>query len=211
VIADRVFRLVTRHKLAVLAAVALAITAGAVTAAGVRIDMSFRPTFSTNRTLVHQAAGHDARFGDVGFNDLVAIVTVDDLHDRTAMAHVADLSASLSRLGHVSIVRDPTSVSMFDRLGGFVPQSLRDPTGHLLQGEAFQTRVDDLLASRQLRRLVVSDDARHLSVSATVDLPDQDFRGRGAVVRGFSHTVDQWTHETGLSATITGYPQVEQT
>ncbi len=203
-------RLLAGHRLLVLGVVLAAVVAAAGYAAGIRFDMSFRPTFSTDAELVDAATAHQERFGEIGLRDLVAIVEVDDLHDRHELLALADLSARLEALDYVSGVRDPTAVPMFDRAGAVVPASLRGADGELLDGAALTDRVDDMITSRQLRRLVLGDDLGHVAITASVDLPNDDFEGRRPVVREFDRVVDQWSAETGMTSRVTGYPYVEQ-
>jgi uncharacterized protein len=172
--------------------------------------MSFRPTFSTDRRLVAATEAHRQRFAEVGFREVVAIVDVDDLHYRPRMAQVAELADAVAALPHVTAVQDPTRVTMFDRSGAPVPSSLRGAGVALLEGDAYHELVDDMLASRQLRRSVISDDGRQVAVTATVDLAEDDFDGRRAAVDHFTGTVERWSERTGLRAAVTGYPPVEQ-
>jgi predicted RND superfamily exporter protein len=208
--ADRLYGVLSRRRAVVVAAVVLVVLAGGVYALGIGVDMSFRPTFSTEASLVEPTEQHDAEFGEAGFRDLVAVVEVGDLHDPDAMAAVADLGDRIAGIDHVAVVREPTTVPMFDRTGAFVPQALRDETGVLLDGDAFAARVDDVLASRQLRRLVIADDGRHVVVTGTIDLPSTAFDERRSTVAEFTSTVDDWSEETGRDVVVTGFPQVEQ-
>ena len=201
-----------RHRRVVLGGLVLGVVAGVVGASRLRIDMSFRPTFIGDKTQLARTADHERVFGQVGFRDLVAIADVGDATDPRAIARVASLAERLRRIPSVIEVRDPASFPFFDRHGRLQARGIAGalPSGAPLDGAAARPFVEDLLRTPAARRLIVGDGDRRLAVTASIDIPNEDFARRQAAVRAFRATVAGWSAESGIATQVTGYPEVEQ-
>jgi predicted RND superfamily exporter protein/long-subunit acyl-CoA synthetase (AMP-forming) len=210
--AARVFDLVARRRGTVALLLATLVAVGAAGASRMRIDMSFRPTFTGDRKELRRTAEHEAVFGQVGFRDLVAIVDATGTPSTTALAALGDLAARLRKLPAVSEVRDPTSFPFFDRDGILQQTGIAGalPPGGALDSPAAAPLFEDLRRAPAARRLMVGDDGRRFAVMASLDIPNEDFARRRTAVRAFRSTVAAWSHETGLPVEVTGYPEVEQ-
>ena len=205
--AARVFDAMARHRAATLGCLLLGVAAGGLGAAHLRFDMSFRPTFTGDKEQLARTAAHERVFGQVGFRDLVAIADVGDASNPRVLEKVAVLSERLRKLPDVVEVRDPSRFPFFDRRGSFHPLGL-DAAGR--PDEEQKTLIDDLLRSPSARRLIVGDDNRRVAVTASIDIPNEDFTRRRGAVEAFRGVVSQWSLETGLPTEVTGYPEVEQ-
>ena len=210
--AARIYDAMMRHRRAVLGGLALGVVAGIVGASHLRIDMSFRPTFIGDRTELARTGDHERVFGQVGFRDLVAIADVGDASDPRAIARVAGLAERLRQIPSVIEVRDPASFPFFDRQGIARTRGIVGalPAGTPLDGAAARPFVEDLLRTPAARRLIVGDGDRRLAVTASIDIPNEDFARRQAAVRAFRATVAGWSAESGIATQVTGYPEVEQ-
>jgi hypothetical protein len=206
------FDVMFRHRRAVIGALALCVAAGGVGATHLRIDMSFRPTFTGEPAELARTAEHERTFGQVGFRDLVAVVDVGDAAAPRALDAAARLADRVRALPHVASVRDPLHFPFFDRRGVLLAGGVAGALGsdRSLDSAEGRTLVADLLRSPATRRLIVGDDNRRLAVTASIDLPNDDFADRRGVVKAFRATVGRWSRETGMPVDITGYPEVEQ-
>jgi predicted RND superfamily exporter protein/long-subunit acyl-CoA synthetase (AMP-forming) len=211
-ISARVYDALLRHRVAVLACLAIAVAAAIAGAANMRIDMSFRPTFIGDPTEVERTAAHERVFGQVGFRDLVAMADVHDASDPRALKQVATLADRLRAIPSVIEVRDPLHFPFFDRHGVLLPLGVAGALapGTSLDSEASRSWIDDLLHTPSARRLVVGDDDRRLAVTASIDIPNEDFSRRRVAVDAFRAVVRQWSAETAIPVEVTGYPEVEQ-
>jgi predicted RND superfamily exporter protein/long-subunit acyl-CoA synthetase (AMP-forming) len=211
-LAVRFFELVARRPLLTLTIIGTLVAAGVAGTTRMRIDMSFRPTFTGDRAELKRTAEHESVFGQVGFRDLVAIVDASAIPLPRAFSAMADLAARLSAIPSVREVRDPTSFPFFDRDGTLRPTGMAGalPAGQRLDGPAAAPLIEDLLRAPAARRLVVGDGGRRFSVTAALDIPNEDFARRRAAVGAFRATVAAWSRETGLPTEVTGYPEVEQ-
>ena len=210
--AGRVFDAMARHRGLVGVCLIVGVTAGVLSAVHMRIDMSFRPTFIGNREQLERTAAHERIFGQVGFRDLVAIADVGDASNPRALEKVAALARHLRTIPSVVEVRDPAELPFFDRKGVLHPiglSALARKDGALEEDEV-RPLIEDLLRSRSARRLVVGDDNRRVAVTASIDIPNEDFTRRRAAVEAFRSVVAGWSRETGIPTEVTGYPEVEQ-
>ena len=150
-------------------------------------------------------------FGQVGFRDLVAIADVGDATEPRAIARVASLASACvgsvgdrgARSGLVPVLR-PARHPQPRGIAGALP------AGAPLDGAAARPFVEDLLRTPAARRLIVGDGDRRLAVTASIDIPNEDFTRRQAAVRAFRATVAGWSAESGIATQVTGYPEVEQ-
>jgi predicted RND superfamily exporter protein/long-subunit acyl-CoA synthetase (AMP-forming) len=210
--AARAFEVVARRPRTVMALVAAVVAAGAVGTARMRIDMSFRPTFTGDRRELQRTADHEAIFGQVGFRDLVAIVDARGTSLPAAFVAFGDLAGRLRAIPNVKEVRDPTSFPFFDRDGMLRPTGI---AGALAPGEGLGSPaawplIEDLVRAPTARRLMVGDDGRRFAITASLDIPNEDFARRRTAVTAFRAVVGAWSRETGLPTQVTGYPEVEQ-
>jgi predicted RND superfamily exporter protein/long-subunit acyl-CoA synthetase (AMP-forming) len=210
--ASRLFDALTRRRRTVLAGLAIVVAAGVVGATRMKIDMSFRPTFIGDQRELRSTAAHERIFGQVGFRDLVAMVDVGDASDPRALEQVAGLAERLRRMPEVIEVRDPLTFPFFDRHGAIQPRGITGalPPGASLDSNVARPLIEDLLRSPSARRLVVADDRHGLAVTASIDIPNEQFHRRRAAVTAFRRVVADWSRETGHAVRITGYPEVEQ-
>ena len=222
--APRIFDLLTRRRAFVWALLGLLVAAGAVGTVRMPIDMSFRPTFSTDRTEVQRTAAHEKIFGQVGFRDLVAIVDARGARPPSFMTALAQLAGRLRAMPFVVEVRDPTRFPFFDRDGSLQANGIAGalPAGATFESSSARPLIEDLLRSPSARRVVVGDPVGDragdlvgdngwtFAVTASLDIPNESFARRRAAVAAFERIVRDWSRETGLPAQITGYPEVEQ-
>ena len=205
------YDVMVRHRRAVLGGLVLGVVAGVVGASRLRIDMSFRPTFIGDKTQLARTADHERVFGQVGFRDLVAIADVGDATDPRAIARVASLAEACAdpvgdrgaRSRLVPVLRPAWAPAGARHRRGAAP-------GHaaLWRGGAPLRRGP--AAQPAARRLIVGDGDRRLAVTASIDIPNEDFTRRQAAVRAFRATVAGWSAESGIATQVTGYPEVEQ-
>ena len=218
--APRIFDLLARRRAFVWALLGFLVAAGALGTVRMPIDMSFRPTFSTDRAEVQRTAAYEKLFGQVGFRDLVAIVDARGARPPAVMTALAQLAGRLRAMPFVMEVRDPTSFPFFDRDGILRAEGIAGalPADATFESSSARPLIEDLLRSPSARRVVVGDlvddpvgdDGRTFAVTASLDIPNEGFARRRAAVAAFERTVRDWSHETGLPAQITGYPAVEQ-
>ncbi len=211
-LAARFFDLVARRPLPALTIIGTLFAVGVAGTTRMQIDMSFRPTFTGDRAELQRTAEHERVFGQVGFRDLVAIVDASAMPLPRALSAMGTLGARLSAIPSVREVRDPTSFPFFDRDGILRPTGIAGalPAGQRLDAPAAAPLIEDLLRAPAARRLLVGDGGRRFSVTAALDIPNEDFARRRAAVAAFRAAVAAWSRETDLPTEVTGYPEVEQ-
>jgi predicted RND superfamily exporter protein len=195
-----------------LVAVALfaGVLAGIIGATHLSMDMSFRPTFTSDHRELNRTRDFQRTFGEVGFNELIALVDVGNAADPGRLQQVSTLSDRLRTLPHAIGVRDPLSIPYFDAQGrlhanGAGP-ALRS-AGTRVQRQQIVTAV---LQEPQARRLVIGDHNRRVAVAVAINLTNSDFTAWRPVDRDFRRIVSAWSTQTGYATQVTGYPDVEQ-
>ena len=210
--AMRCFDTLLRQRSWVLFGLTCGVVAGLIATLSLPVDMSFRPTFIGDEQELKRTHEHERVFGQVGFRDLVAIADVADASDSRALAQVAQLAKRLALLPNVVEVRDPLHFPFFDEHGmlhpGGVMGSLAPGVG--LDSAEANTLIAQLLHSAPARRMVVGDGDRRVAVTASLDLPNEDFSKRREAVLAFRNAVHDWSVESGYATQVTGYPEVEQ-
>jgi uncharacterized protein len=208
--AGRIFDFMTRARALLLAALAAGVLAGLVGLFNLRIDMSFRPVFTADRTELHKTSEFESAFGRAGFNELIAIVDVGDASDPGALATVSELARDLEKLPNVTSVREPRTFPYVDSRGVFHPAGVADQLDAMPSVPEGRAILQDLLSSPAARRTVFGDGNHHVAVSAQFDIGTSDFREWRSADREFRDTVQHWSALHGTSAMVTGYPDVEQ-
>jgi predicted RND superfamily exporter protein len=211
-LSSRAFDVLLRHRAVVLMCIAIGVAAGIFEASRMRIDMSFRPTFTSEASEIEKTAAHERVFGQVGFRDLVAMAHVGNASAPQNLQKVAALADRLRKIPSVIEVRDPVHFPFFDRNGALQPLGLAGPlaAGLSLDSHEAEPLIEDLLHTPSARRLVVGDDNHLLAVTASIDIPNEDFARRREAVATFRRVVHQWSTDTGIDTAVTGYPEVEQ-
>ena len=209
-IPSRIFDLMAGRRALVAIALLAGVLAGLVGVMHLTMDMSFRPTFTSDHRELDRTKEFQQTFGEVGFNELITLVDVGNAADPSRLQQVATLSDRLRTLPHAIGVRDPLSIPYFDAHGrlhadGAGP-ALRS-TGTTVQKQQI---VKALLQEPQARRLVFGDGNQRVAVAVAINLSNSDFSAWRPVDRDFRRIVSDWSRQTGYSTQVTGYPDVEQ-
>lgn len=210
----RGYELFRRHRVLISISLILGLLAGLGGMATMRMDMSFRPTFTNNHVQLDRTAAAEHSFGIAGYNELVVIVDVGNASDPSRLLAVHDLAEQARALPHFHSVREPLNFPYADRTGTFHP----DGALGLLQGADDSTRkevVGILLATPSVRRLAIGDGNRRVAVTVALDIANQDFSSWRDADHRLHNLVSTWQsrqRSSGINAPvqITGYPDVEQ-
>ena len=198
-----------RFRPMLLLMLAAAVVAGAALAVTIRMDMSFRPTFTNDTSERARTAAFERQFGTAGFNELVAIVDVGDASDPARLEAVHRLAQRMHALPHFAAVRDPLGLPFAEADGKTHPLGAASELA-TSGPRRRQQLVDAVLASPTAQRIVIGDGNRQVAVTVTLDIPNDDFQGWHSVVPQFRSLTHDWSAQTGMAVQITGYPEVEQ-
>ncbi|WP_250279099.1 MMPL family transporter [Frankia sp. Cppng1_Ct_nod] len=208
--AGRIYDRLARHRTFVLVCLVLGVLAGAVGTLGMRMDMSFRPVFTGNHQQLARTSAFEKAFGDLGFNDLVAIADVGDAGDPRALTRTHELADRLRGLPHFVTVRDPLTFPFFDADGRLHPAGVAAELSDARTPGEQRAVVDSVLHSASARRIIFGDDNRQVAVTVALDIANDDFSHWRDAVKQFRATVRDWSRQTGIATSFTGYPEVEQ-
>ncbi|WP_322769417.1 efflux RND transporter permease subunit [Frankia sp. Cr1] len=208
--AGRIYDTLARRRPLVLVCLVLGVLAGAVGTLNMRMDMSFRPVFTGNQQQLAQTAAFEKDFGDLGFNDLVAIADVGDTGDPGTLARTHELADRLHNLPHFVTVREPLTFPFFDASGRLHPAGVAADLSNAHTPAEQRAVIEPVLHSPSARRIIFGDDNRQVAVTVALDIANSDFSHWRAAVKQFRATVHDWSRQTGITTRITGYPEVEQ-
>lgn len=208
--AGRIYDRLARRRALISVAVVLGVLAGALAAAGIRIDMSFRPTFTGDRGQLRQTAAFQKAFGSQGFNTLIVMADVGDDSDPQALLKVGQLTERLHSLPHFINVLDPLDFPFVDSAGRLHPSGIATDFRAASTPSARRQVLESVLAVPSARRIVFSDDNRQVAITVALDIANTNFSAWRGAVGQFRRTVQAWSQQSGIPVRITGYPQVEQ-
>jgi uncharacterized protein len=208
--AGRIYGLLARHRTLVLIAVMLGVLAGGLSAAGIRMDMSFGPMFTGNQAQLRQTAAFEEVFGDQGLNTLIVMANVGDDSDPQALLKVHALAGRLHALPDFVQVLDPLSFPFVDSAGHIHPAGVAAEVVSADSTARGRQVIESVEAVPSARRIVFSDDDRQVAVTVSLAIANSDFPAWSAAVTQFRHIVAAWSQQTGISVQVTGYPVVEQ-
>jgi len=206
----RIFDFMRRVRPPLLVFFGVGVLAGLIGLFGLRIDMSFRPLFTSDHAEVERTQAFQSHFGKAGFNDLVAIVDVPGSDRPVALAAVGELADELRALPRVIGVRDPLSLPYFDDSGRPHPAGIAAELRAARSAQEQQAIVDAAEHSPVAQRLIFGDGGRRVAVTAQYDLDTSDFRQWRLADKEFRDVVQRWSERHDTAAMVTGYPDVEQ-
>jgi predicted RND superfamily exporter protein len=207
--ARRAYDVLARLRPVLLPGLLIAVVAGAVLAGTIRIDMSFRPTYTSDKAQLARTAAFEGEFGSAGFDELIAMVRLGDDANPAGLLAVHQLAERMSALPKIVAVREPLTFPFVDASGRPHPAGIAQDFAKA-DRQRQRALVTALLQSRTARRLIFGDGNRQVAVSATLNIPTTDFHAWRAAVQQFRTITATWSERTGIPLQITGYPEVEQ-
>jgi uncharacterized protein len=208
--AGRIYGLLERHRTLIVIAVILGVLAGGLGAAGIRMDMSFRPVFTDNQAQLRQTAAFQGVFGEQGLNTLIVMADIGDDSDPQALLKVHALAGRLHALPRVVTVLDPLSFPFVDSAGHIHPAGVAAEVASAGSSAKQRQVIESVEAVPSAQRIVFSDDRHQVAVTVSLAIATSDFPAWRAAVTQFRQIVAAWSQQTGIPVQITGYPQVEQ-
>lgn len=211
----RLYDRLARRPGRVLLLVGLAVAGSLPLAAGLRLDMSFRPLFADGDAEAAATREFEAVFGQPSGAFIGVVVERPGLLTAAGLRELDALSARVEALEHVTeVVSLPRlAVPVWPAEGArgarVVPAEAFAPGGERL----LEARVRELRSSGTLVAPLLSADGGKTLVLARLDLPLQDLAGRSRVIRAFRETVAQGLpgaklHFVGVSVVEDEYARI---
>lgn len=215
--ARTIYEILYTYRRATIIFLILGVAVGCFGIFTMRLDMSFRPTFTNDPDQIERTEGAEREFGRAGFNELVVMIDIGDARDAAKLRAVHELAEGVAKSPHVIAVREPLNFPFTDRSGVFHPAGVGAQLPHA-DPATIDRLVTDVAATPSARRLIFGDGNRRVAVTATFDIANQDFATWREADREFRNLVSRWASASGaqppfdrtVDTQITGYPDVEQ-